>query len=169
MLWLLIVLGVIVGIVVVFALIPVGMYNGLVRGRLRVKESWSGIDVQLKEERTMWLALDAVWSRGTGDIETHFVPGGNASGDTTLTQFPRLDTKLSIVQASFNQKIRPNLGYALRYWFESWKEKNFASDFNQPYMGDPDNDPGSAQAIFLGLDFKDYTNHVLSFVLNYRF
>lgn len=53
-----------------------------------------------------------------------------------------------------------------RHWFESWKEKNFASDFNQPYMGDPDNDPGSANAIYLGLDFKDYTNHIVSFVLD---
>lgn len=128
-----------------------------------------GFDLQLREEHTLWVALDAVWSRGTGDIETHFVPGGNPSGDTTLTQFPRLDTKLSILQASLHHQIRPNLGYALRYWFESWKEENFASDFNQPYMGDPDNDPGSAQAIFLGLDFKNYTNHFLSLVLNYRF
>ena len=36
-------------------------------------------------------------------------------------------------------------------------------------MGDPDNDPGSAQSIFLGLDFGNYTNHIVSVMLNYSF
>jgi LemA protein len=49
----LIVLLVIVGIVVVLGLIIMGMYNGLVRGRLRVKEAWSGIDVQLKRRSSL--------------------------------------------------------------------------------------------------------------------
>lgn len=128
-----------------------------------------GLDVGLQKDRKWWLAMDASYSQGTGDIDTHFVPGGASSGDTTLTQFPQLNTKLTIVQASANHQIRPNLGYSLRYWYESWKEDNFASDFNQPYMGDPDNDPGSAQSIYLGLDFKNYTNHILSFVLHYTF
>jgi LemA protein len=44
----LIVLLVIIGIIVVLALVVMGMYNGLARGRLRVREAWSGIDVQLK-------------------------------------------------------------------------------------------------------------------------
>ena len=128
-----------------------------------------GFDLALAPERKWWLAVDGAWSRGTGNIETHFVPGGQTSGDTTLTQFPKLETTLTIVQGALHHQIRPHLGYALRYWFESWKEKNFASDFNQPYMGDPDNDPGSANAIYLGLDFKDYTNHIVSFVLDYTF
>jgi MtrB/PioB family decaheme-associated outer membrane protein len=128
-----------------------------------------GVDYGLKADRAMWLTLDASWSRGTGDIHTHFVPGGAASGDTTLTEFPKLDTKLAVAQASFNHKISKSLGYSFRYWFESWKEKNFASDFNQPYMGDPDNDPGSDRSIFLGLDYKNYTNHIVSFMLNCTF
>jgi MtrB/PioB family decaheme-associated outer membrane protein len=128
-----------------------------------------GFDWALRDERKMWLNLDASWSRGTGDIGTHFVPGGASSGDTTLTEFPKLDTKLALVQAAFNHRITKNLTYAVRYWFESWKENNFASDFNQPYMGDPGNDPGSANSIFLGLDFKNYTNHIASFMLDYTF
>ena len=35
-------------LVVVVGFIWVGMYNGLIRGRNRVKEAYSGIDVQLK-------------------------------------------------------------------------------------------------------------------------
>lgn len=137
--------------------------------RDRYDTASAGVDVGWSAERRWWLGLDASWSRGTGDIDTHFVPGGSASGDTTLTVFPRLDTKLTIAQLSLHHRIRPNLGYAFRYWYESWKEKNFASDFNQPYMGDPDNDPGSAQSILLGLDYGDYTNHILSFMLDYSF
>ena len=108
-------------------------------------------------------------SVGKGDIETHFVPGGNASGDTTLAHFPQLKTTLSIAQLGLDRAVRDNLDFALRYWFEKWDEDNFASDFSQPYMGDPGNDAGSKEAIFLGLDFANYTNHILSFLLRYRF
>jgi LemA protein len=44
---------IIVAIVVVLGLVLVGMYNGLVSGRLRVKEAWSGIDVQLKRRASL--------------------------------------------------------------------------------------------------------------------
>ncbi|HZP57790.1 MAG TPA: LemA family protein [Dehalococcoidia bacterium] len=49
----LIVVLVIVAIVVILGLILLGMYNGLVRGRLRVREAWSGIDVQLKRRASL--------------------------------------------------------------------------------------------------------------------
>lgn len=39
---------IIVGILVVLAAVVFGIYNGLITARNRVKESWSGIDVQLK-------------------------------------------------------------------------------------------------------------------------
>jgi LemA protein len=44
---------VIVGLLIVLGLIFMGMYNGLVRSRLRVKEAWSGIDVQLKRRASL--------------------------------------------------------------------------------------------------------------------
>jgi len=49
----LITIGVIVAIFAVIVLLVVGMYNGLVRARLRVKEAWSGIDVQLKRRASL--------------------------------------------------------------------------------------------------------------------
>jgi LemA protein len=49
----LIVIGVVVALLVVLVLIAIGMYNGLVRARLRVKEAWSGIDVQLKRRASL--------------------------------------------------------------------------------------------------------------------
>jgi hypothetical protein len=36
-------------------------------------------------------------------------------------------------------------------------------------MGDPGNDRGSDRSILLGLDFKNYTNHILSALMRYRF
>ena len=39
--------------IVIVGLIFVGMYNGLVRGRNRVKEAYSGIDVQLKRRASL--------------------------------------------------------------------------------------------------------------------
>ena len=44
---------VIIAVVVIIGFILVGMYNGLVPGRNRVKEAWSGIDVQLKRRASL--------------------------------------------------------------------------------------------------------------------
>jgi LemA protein len=44
---------VVVVVVVLVGLIFVGMYNGLVRSRNRVKEAWSGIDVQLRRRASL--------------------------------------------------------------------------------------------------------------------
>lgn len=44
---------VIIGLVVVVGVVLVGMYNGLVRSRIRVKEAWSGIDVQLRRRASL--------------------------------------------------------------------------------------------------------------------
>ncbi len=49
----LIVVLVIVGIVVLAGLFLLATYNGLVRSRMRVKEAWSGIDVQLKRRSSL--------------------------------------------------------------------------------------------------------------------
>ncbi len=48
-----IVVAVIVGIIVLIGFVTVGIYNGLVRGRNRCKEAWSGIDVQLRRRASL--------------------------------------------------------------------------------------------------------------------
>ncbi|MFQ6019714.1 MAG: LemA family protein [Dehalococcoidia bacterium] len=48
-----IIIGVIVGIIVLIGLVLVGIYNGLVRARVRTREAWSGIDVQLKRRANL--------------------------------------------------------------------------------------------------------------------
>ncbi|MBI2724531.1 MAG: LemA family protein [Chloroflexi bacterium] len=49
----LIILIVVVVLVVGLAAWMIAMYNGLVRGRLRTREAWSGIDVQLKRRASL--------------------------------------------------------------------------------------------------------------------
>jgi LemA protein len=44
---------VVIAVLVIIGFILVGMYNGLVRGRNRVREAWSGIDVQLKRRASL--------------------------------------------------------------------------------------------------------------------
>lgn len=128
-----------------------------------------GFNADLTKDRRWRLNGNLSRSVGKGDISTDFVPGGNPNSDTTLTKFPQVKTTLSIAQLMLDRAIKDNLDVGLRYWFEKWDEDNFASDFNRPYMGDPDNDAGSRESIFLGLDFKDYTNHILGFLVRYRF
>ena len=44
---------VVVVVVLIIGFVLVGMYNGLVRSRNRVKEAWSGIDVQLRRRASL--------------------------------------------------------------------------------------------------------------------
>jgi LemA protein len=46
-------IAVILGIVLLLALMVAGIYNGLVRSRVRTREAWSGIDVQLKRRANL--------------------------------------------------------------------------------------------------------------------
>ena len=48
-----IILLVVVGLIVLLLLWMVGMFNGLVRARMRVREAWSGIDVQLRRRASL--------------------------------------------------------------------------------------------------------------------
>ncbi len=128
-----------------------------------------GFDATLNAKNTWRLNADVSRSEGKGDLDTTFVPGGAASGNTTLTAFPQVDTRLAIARLALTHAIRPNLDYSIRWWYERWQEDNWASDFMQPYMGDPTNDPGSATAIYLGMDYLNYSNHILSLLLRYRY
>ena len=49
----LIIVLVVIAIIVVLGFVLIGMYNGLVRGRLRVREAWSSIDIQLKRRSSL--------------------------------------------------------------------------------------------------------------------
>jgi hypothetical protein len=83
--------------------------------------------------------------------------------------FPEVSATLDLATLDLTRAPRGNFSYSLRYWYEAWDEDNFASDFNLPYMGNPNQDPSMANAVFLGIDFGDYTNHILSFLVRYTY
>lgn len=49
----LIIILVVIGLIVVLGIVLMGMYNGLIKARLRVREAWSGIDIQLKRRSSL--------------------------------------------------------------------------------------------------------------------
>ncbi|MCI0855841.1 MAG: LemA family protein [Chloroflexi bacterium] len=53
MLAVLIVLIVLLAVVILGGLVLLGIYNGLIRARVRAREAWSGIDVQLKRRASL--------------------------------------------------------------------------------------------------------------------
>ena len=53
MLIVLIVLIVLLAVVILGGLLLLGIYNGLIRARVRAREAWSGIDVQLKRRASL--------------------------------------------------------------------------------------------------------------------
>jgi len=128
-----------------------------------------GLHAELNADLRWQLDVDATWARGTGDLTTDFVPGGSASGDTTLTEFPQLQNTFKLARAQLTHVVSPRVSWLVRYWYESWNEDNWASDFMQPYMGDPGNDAGSSTAAYLGFDFDDYTYQVVSAFLRFGF
>ena len=116
----LIVVLVIVAVVVVLGLILLGMYNGLVRGRLRVKEAWSGIDVQLKRRASLIPNLVetvkgyAAHERGTleavtaarAQLQQAGTPGQAAEANNMLTQ--TLRSLFAVAEAYPNLKADQN-------------------------------------------------------------
>ena len=100
MLPVIIVLAVLVGVFLLFVLFLLLTYNGLVRSRIRCREAWSGIDVQLKRRASLipnlvetvkgYAAherevLENV-TRARAMLEQASSPGQAAQADNALTQ-----------------------------------------------------------------------------------
>src|SRR5438067_12924894 len=116
----LIVVLVVIAVVVVLGLVLLGMYNGLVRSRLRVKEAWSGIDVQLKRRASLIPNLVetvkgyAAHERGTleavtaarAQLQQAGTPGQAAEANNMLTQ--TLRSLFAVAEAYPNLKADQN-------------------------------------------------------------
>jgi LemA protein len=95
-----IVIIVVVAIVVLMGLMLLGIYNGLIRARVRTQEAWSGIDVQLKKRADLVPNLVetvrgyAAHERGTFEAVTNARamlqnaqgPAASAAANNQLTQ-----------------------------------------------------------------------------------
>ena len=100
MLVVIIVLAVLLGVVLLFGLFLLSVYNGLIRSRVRTREAWSGIDVQLKRRASLIpnlietvkgyaaherQVLENV-TRARAQLEQAGSPAAQAQADNALTQ-----------------------------------------------------------------------------------
>src|SRR3990170_4905772 len=95
-----IILAVLLGAVLLFGLFLLAVYNGLIRSRVRTREAWSGIDVQLKRRASLIPnVVEAVKgyaaherevlenvTRARARLEQAASPGQAAQADNALTQ-----------------------------------------------------------------------------------
>lgn len=118
-----IIVGVIIAVVVIVLFVFVGMYNGLVRSRNRVKEAWSGIDVQLRRRASLVPNL----------VET--VKGYAAHERETFEEVTRARAQLEQAGTPADSAVANNmLTGALRHLFavaEAYPELQAAENFRQ--------------------------------------
>jgi LemA protein len=116
-----IILVVVIVVVVLIGFILVGMYNGLVRSRNRVKEAWSGIDVQLRRRASLVPNL----------VET--VKGYAAHERETFEEVTRARAQLENASGAADSAAANNmLTGALRHLFavaEAYPELQAAENF----------------------------------------
>jgi hypothetical protein len=115
---------------------------------------------------------DVTWTEGRGNISTDFIPGGNPSGDTGLTDFPEVKSELTIAKLWLDWSARQNLVFGFGYWFENWDYEDWAQDYMDVYMGAPGQEEGGSGSEFshwLASGFDDYQNHILMLRMSYRF
>jgi LemA protein len=118
-----IVLAVVLGILGLLAFILVGMYNGLIRSRNRVKEAWSGIDVQLRRRASLIPNL----------VET--VRGYAEHERETFEEVTKARSQLENANGAADSAVANNmLSGALRHLFavaEAYPELQAAENFRE--------------------------------------
>jgi len=90
---------IVLGIVVVLALLAVGLYNSLVRARVRVDEAWSGIATQLKRRHDLIPNLvetvKGYAAHEKGVLEQVTAARSRAMGSTTPAQMSQSEGALT--------------------------------------------------------------------------
>jgi MtrB/PioB family decaheme-associated outer membrane protein len=78
-----------------------------------------------------------------------------------VTDFPNIRQQLHVLETTLRYHFAPNWSAGLRYAFEHFRQSDFRTDVMQPYMGGDD--------IWLGARIPDYTAHIISALVRYRF
>ena len=116
-------LAVVIGILVLGGFIVVGIYNGLIRSRNRVKEAWSGIDVQLRRRASLIPNL----------VET--VRGYAAHERETFEEVTKARSQLENANGAADNAVANNmLTGALRHLFavaEAYPDLQAADNFRE--------------------------------------
>jgi hypothetical protein len=134
----------------------------------RYKTITAGFDTELVKD-TVDLNVSLSHTRGRGYINTDWIPGGvsGATGDPSNDWGDWATTKddLTMAQIFLDWHLRSNLDTGFRYTYEDWDGEDWQIDAMQPYMGYT----GDSTGIYLGANWEDYTNHIVSLLVHYSF
>lgn len=129
-----------------------------------------GFDATLDDAKLWRLMADLTWTSGEGRIRTVDVTGGNASGDMDALGFPNTENEWTYFTFEVTRKLSEAWEVGFEYWYEKWEETDWASDSMMTYMGYDDVDPNnSLNALYLGRDYHDYENHIISLLAKFKF
>ena len=113
-----------------------------------------------------WL-FEASYSRGNTEIKTRnpVTPtSGTAAQRTTATAKPFADLENTLLRlgTAVRYRFAKAWSVSLGYFFEKFDEQNYRTDTLNPFQT-------ATASIYLGNDLKDYTAHVITLALGYRF
>jgi MtrB/PioB family decaheme-associated outer membrane protein len=113
------------------------------------------------------LLFEASYARGDSEIKTRnpVTPrSGTAAQRTSATAkpFPDLENTLLRLGTAVRYRFAKAWSVSLGYLFEKFDETNFRTDTLNPFQA-------ATTSIYLGNDLKDYTAHIITLALGYRF
>jgi MtrB/PioB family decaheme-associated outer membrane protein len=127
---------------------------------------YAGLRATLIPKVLDWV-LNIAYTNATGEVNTTNPvkpTSGNATqqGNATAKVFPDFKDTLFHVDTAFRYVFLKNWVARLGYMFEKWTGTDFRTDTLNPFM------PGTT-SIWLGNDLRDYTAHIFTLSLAYRF
>lgn len=129
------------------------------RNHDRVDTVMLGVDAALiPEQLTLRLSYNFSYATSQMDASNRATPTLAAAA---ATNFPRIRESIHLLEATLRYHFARNWTAGLRYGFEIFDQKDFRRDQMQTFMGGND--------IWLGLKTPDYTAHIISVLVGYRF
>lgn len=118
-------------------------------------------------DKVLDVLFEAGYSRGDSEIKTRnpITPvSGTAAQRTSATAkpFPDVENTLIRLGAAVRYRFAKAWYASLGYLFEKFDETNFRTDTLLPFQA-------ATSSIYLGNDIKDYTAHIVTLALGYRF
>jgi hypothetical protein len=139
---------------------------------------WIGLEVIAPLDKNLKLRGDLNYQKFTGDWTTANVATPDVNSAVAYP-FPELKDSTLTLRASLVWALTSKISLEGRYWFEPYRLDDFTWDIMQPYMqgifketrrsaGDI-GDMNVSRFLFLDSRYSDYTAHVLSAFVHFRF
>jgi MtrB/PioB family decaheme-associated outer membrane protein len=125
-----------------------------------------GVRATLIPNRLEWI-LNIAYEDAVGEINTRNpIPPTSGTpaqqANATAKPFPSFKDSLFHLDTAFRYRFLKAWTFTLGYMFEVFDQADFRTDGLNPFV------PG-VTSIYLGNDFKDYTAHIVSMAVGYRF